>query len=153
MHDARSHPIVPRAALRGAAVLLTGTMIFVAVSQWTGFGQLTTPTTGQIVQQRALTFVPRPDGTMAVQAADAAEPIAILPPGNEGFVRGVLRAVNRKRMRLGIEGVVTMELTHWADGRLSLRDTATGELISLRSFGPDNAKAFARFLPAGSTQP
>ena len=41
-----------------------------------------------------------------------------------------------------------MTLTRWADGRLTLNDPSTGHVVALEAFGPDNARAFARLLPA-----
>ena len=41
----------------------------------------------------------------------------------------------------------------WNDGKLSLSDPATGDVLELAAYGPTNAKTFAQLLPtAGKTQ-
>ena len=76
--------------------------------------------------------------------------MAVLPPGSNGFIRGVMRGLARERMLHGIDAAPPFRLIRWADGRLSLEDTATGRLIDLAAFGPTNAQAFARLLTAPS---
>ena len=70
----------------------------------------------------------------------------MLPPGTNGFIRGVLRGLarDRKLQRIGTEP--PFRLTRWVDGRLSLDDPATGRRIELGAFGPTNAAAFAGLL-------
>jgi putative photosynthetic complex assembly protein len=66
-----------------------------------------------------------------------------------GFVRGVMRGLARERRMHGIGAEPVFVLTAWSDGGLSLTDTATGRVIELGAFGPDNRKTFARFLAGG----
>jgi putative photosynthetic complex assembly protein len=76
-----------------------------------------------------------------------------LEPGQENFIRGVLRSFARERRSLGVGHQEPFRLARHADGRLTIEDTSTGRLIDLRAFGPTNSGAFARLLsaePAGS---
>ncbi len=41
---------------------------------------------------------------------------------------------------------IPFHLTRWSDGRLTIDDTATGQLIELEAFGHTNEDAFARLL-------
>ncbi len=43
------------------------------------------------------------------------------------------------------------ELVAWGDGSLSLTDTASGRMIELGAFGPDNRAIFAGLLPVGES--
>ncbi len=71
--------------------------------------------------------------------------------GTFAFVRGVLRGFARERRLEHLGAGAALELTRWADGRLSLRDPVTGREVQLDSFGPTNSAAFAALLAAAST--
>ena len=55
-----------------------------------------------------------------------------------------LEEIHRKRQGIGAEPVFLLQTT--ADGRLTLEDSATGQRIDLKAFGPTNAGAFARLM-------
>ena len=101
-----------------------------------------------VVATRDFNFLDREDGTVAVRDARTGELVALVRPGmNQGFVRGVLRALARDRRALGLGAKVPFRLTLWRDRTLSLEDRATGRVIELQAFGPVNRDAFARLLP------
>jgi putative photosynthetic complex assembly protein len=58
----------------------------------------------------------------------------------------VLRGLARERRQHGIGAEPPFRLTLWANGALSLVDTATGRVIELDGFGQTNRAAFARLL-------
>jgi putative photosynthetic complex assembly protein len=97
---------------------------------------------------RALVLSDRPDGGVGVYDARAHEQLAPLPAGGGGFVRGAIRGLARQRRLDRVGPDVPFYLARWPDGRLTLDDSATGSHLDLRAFGPDNAAAFARLLPA-----
>ena len=66
--------------------------------------------------------------------------------GEQGFLRGALRALARERRMREVGALPPFELAARADGRLTLADTATGARIDLESFGPDQCRVFARLL-------
>jgi putative photosynthetic complex assembly protein len=66
--------------------------------------------------------------------------------GEQGFVRGSLRALTRERRARELGPEIPFELIAHADGRLTLLDPATGQRVNLESFGPTNAGNFARLL-------
>jgi putative photosynthetic complex assembly protein len=74
--------------------------------------------------------------------------VALIQPGVGGFVRGVLRGLARDRISRRIGDAPPFRLSQAVDGHLSLKDTATGRLIDLESFGSDNRAAFMRLLPS-----
>ena len=99
------------------------------------------------VSERALRFVDRPDGSIAVIDADS-DRVVDSVTGESGFVRGTLRGLARERKRQGIGAEQPFRLVARADGRLTLMDPATGRRVDLESFGPTNAAAFAHMLSA-----
>jgi putative photosynthetic complex assembly protein len=135
----------PRGALLGAAALVGLALVSAATGRVTGIGVTGAPTAAP-VSSRDLRFEDRGDGAVAVYDADTGTVVDVLPPGSNGFLRGVLRGLARDRKRQEIGAEPPFRLTRWADGRLSIEDTATQQRIELASFGPTNATAFARLL-------
>ena len=100
------------------------------------------------VETRNLRFLDQSDGTVRVTDVDSGEALATIA-GEEnggGFIRGVMRGLARDRRMRGIGAEPPFELTLWSDGGMSLTDSATGRMVELGAFGPDNRKAFAQFL-------
>lgn len=148
---------VPRGLLLGAAALIGATLLAVATMRLNGVDP-SSRSTAEVVAVRELRFEDRPDGSVLVFEARGAsvdaEPLRVIEPGTHGFLRGALRALVRARHLAGLRAPTPFRLTAHADGRLTLDDPVTGERVDLESFGPTNAAAFARLLPAsGSTAP
>ncbi len=99
------------------------------------------------VWQRELHFVDTADGAVLVRDARSGETVARFV-GEQGFVRGTLRALARERNRRGLGAEVPLQLVGQRDGRLTLRDPATGERIGLEAFGSSNLAVFAALRPA-----
>ena len=78
--------------------------------------------------------------------------VAWIRPGEDGFLRGTLRGLAQARQRDGLGPERPFSLTRYDDGRLALADEATGRRVPLEAFGPTNAGAFARLLPAPGGQ-
>jgi putative photosynthetic complex assembly protein len=147
-----SERLIPRGVLVGAGALIALTVAAAAAARVSGIGT-TEPPVSAPVESRELRFEDRDDGAVAVyEAADGAT-VDVLAPGTNGFVRGVMRGLARERKRQEIGQQPPFRLTRWADGRLTLDDTATGRRIELAAFGPTNTGAFARLLHAGEAAP
>lgn len=96
-------------------------------------------------QIRVLHFVDLPDGS--IQAIDASTGADVHHfQGEQGFLRGTLRALARERRLHGQGPDQPFELIAHDAGRLSLRDPATGATIALESFGSTNIGVFARLM-------
>jgi putative photosynthetic complex assembly protein len=99
--------------------------------------------TPSVQWQRSLRFEDRPNGDIAVLDATTQREVAHFQ-GEQGFLRGSLRALARERQRSGMGPQAPFELTGHVDGRITLRDTATGQRIALESFGPTNSAVFSQ---------
>lgn len=150
MTDRNTPQYFPRGPLIGAGVLVAVALVAVAASRATGVGETRLPHS-PAVESRAFHFEDRDDGAVAVFAAAEERPVvAVIAPGTNGFLRGVLRGLARDRRLEGIGPDLPFRLSRHGDGRLSLEDTATGRDIELDAFGPTNVQAFAALLTEGS---
>jgi putative photosynthetic complex assembly protein len=134
-----ARPGLPR---RGIAVALSAAAL--GALGWNYFGAETTPAASPAVATRRLNFADRADGGIDVIDAERGELIEAMH-GEQGFLRGSLRALMRARRQRAVAQGGPVELLAHADGRLSLHDPATGERIDL---GPSNTAVYARWLPA-----
>ncbi|MEY2736197.1 MAG: photosynthetic complex assembly protein PuhC [Burkholderiaceae bacterium] len=106
---------------------------------------------GSVQGRRWLRFEDRPNGdVVAIDVRSGSETARY--QGEQGFLRGTLRAVARERSRHGISPDRPLELVAHDHGRLSLIDPATGQRIALESFGASNLAVFAALLDDGPTQ-
>jgi putative photosynthetic complex assembly protein len=149
----------PRWVLFTAGGIIAFTLISVALVRITGNGpdQLRKASIG--LEQtggmagggidRPLRFEDRADGSIAVTDARTGQLVAQVS-GEQGFVRGALRALARERKARGIGAEAPFELVSRPDGGLTLSDPVTQQRVELRSFGPTNAGAFAPLLHAGT---
>lgn len=137
----------PLLALAAVALLsVAGT----ATVRWTAPTTAVEPTSVQrqanALQWRTLHFSDTVDHGIAIHDAATGALLDTLH-GEQGFVRGVLRAMTRERRIRGVgSSTAAFELAVGADRRLTLRDPATGLTLDLLAFGPTNAGAFARLL-------
>jgi putative photosynthetic complex assembly protein len=146
MQAAAPVAVFPRIALVVAGVVIALALGSVGIARWSGFDGRQQD--AQTVAQRALHFKDQADGGIAVVDAASGATIDTVH-GEQGFVRGTLRAVVRERKLRGLASDAPLQLISRADGRLTLLDPATGSRLDLESFGPTNAAVFARWLPQG----
>jgi len=106
-----------------------------------------------VVASAELRFEDRPNGAIGVLDGTTGREVAVVPPASNGFVRGVLRGMFRTRKLESMDHETPFRLTQYSDGRLNLEDRASGRIVDLSSFGPDNHGAFAQLLDAASRGP
>ena len=94
-----------------------------------------------VIWQRELLFADGPKGEVVVKDFKTGEVIGLFE-GEQGFVRGTLRALVRERKRRDVGSEQPFELSARTNGRLILNDPATAQRIDLDSFGPANAALF-----------
>ena len=133
----------PRWVLFCAGGILALSLISVGLVRLTGNGpdQLAAAPTAQ----RSLVFLDIQDCGVRVEDGATGQMLTVLH-GEQGFVRGALRALSRERYARGIGSSQPFDLIARVDGRLTLLDPATGQTVDLESFGPTNAGQFGQFL-------
>ena len=128
----------------GFALFLVACLALVAWVRWTGPAPQDN-IAARAEQIRILRFVDQPDGSIRVIDATTGVDVHNFQ-GEQGFVRGTLRALVRDRRLQGFGADQPFELIAHDAGRLSLRDPATGSTIALESFGSKNIDVFARLM-------
>jgi putative photosynthetic complex assembly protein len=136
---------LPRGILVGAASLVLASLLIVFAARISGYLPAQ-PAASASVESYALRFEDRTDGAVLIYSDQDNRLVDTLPPGTNGFVRGVMRGLVRGRRADHFGSEAAFRLTRWADGRLSLDDPATGRHVDLEVFGPTNAGAFADIL-------
>jgi len=123
--------------------LLAFSLVAVGLVRITGNGpdQLT----AAITAERSLRFVDRPDRGISIIDGTTGELLTVMR-GEQGFLRGTVRALARDRRSYQIGAELPFQLIARTDGRLALYDPLTSHRVDLESFGPDNAAVFAQFL-------
>jgi len=133
----------PRWVLMCAGGMVAFSLISVGLVRLTGNGPDQRPAAAQ--QERQLRFEDRPDGSIAITDARSGALVSSVQ-GEQGFVRGALRALARERKARGLGAEQPFQLMQRTDGGLTLYDPATSKRIDLEAFGPSNAENFARLL-------
>lgn len=129
--------------------VLVATLIGVAWQRHVTGGVIASDTPA-VVWQQTLRFEDRTNGDVAALDAASGQEVARFK-GEQGFVRGSLRALARERAVRQLGPEAPFELMGHVDGRVTLRDTATGERLNLESFGPTNAAIFSQLRWAQPT--
>jgi putative photosynthetic complex assembly protein len=140
----------PRWVLLSAAGVIAFSLLSVALVRITGNGPDQKPAPSSF--ERPLRFEDRPDGSIAVIDGRTGESIASVK-GEQGFLRGALRALARERKSRGIGSEQPFQLMVRTDGGLTLYDPVTSQRVDLESFGPTNAAAFLPLLTAEPDPP
>jgi putative photosynthetic complex assembly protein len=133
----------PRWVLLCAGGVVAFSLISVGLVRITGNGPDQRP--APAVQERQLRFEDRPDGSIAITDGRTGQVVASVQ-GEQGFVRGALRALTRERKARGLGSDLSFQLMVRADGGLTLFDPATSKRVDLEAFGPTNADNFAKLL-------
>ncbi len=128
-----------------AVLLVLAGVIALVAMQRSAPGSATTQDMTEVSQLRVLRFDDMPDGSVAVIDVKTNQLVQRFE-GEQGFLRGTLRAMTRERRLHGLGAGQPFELILLRDGRLTLHDPATGMRIALESFGSTNTGVFARLL-------
>ena len=149
-HTPTDRLVLPRGVRLAIGALLLITLAGVAAVRLSGIS-IHEPDAATVAS-RSLSFDDGPDGSVVVTDASSGQ-VAARINGEQGFLRGALRALARERKRNGQGAGPPYELLLRADGRLTLVDPVTQQRIDLESFGPTNAGVFARLLTAQPVAP
>lgn len=94
-----------------------------------------------------LKFADQADGGVVVTDATTSALVLKILPGEDAFIRAVLRSFVRDRVAMKVSKDVPFRLYRLVDTRLVIEDPVTKKRINLRGFGPTQQAAFARLLP------
>ncbi len=133
----------PRWVLWATAGLLAFTLGGVALVRITGNGP--DQMAAAIISERLLRFEDLLGGGVAVVDGETGKLLTTMT-GEQGFLRGAIRALARDRNARKIGPEQPFKLISRTDGRLTLFDPVSGQRVDLESFGPSNAGVFAPFL-------
>ena len=125
-------------------LMIASTLLTVSIAKFNS-PAVSDTTIEPIAQQRTLRFDDLPDGAVAAIDVNSGALVQRFE-GEQGFLRGTLRAMARERKLHGVGRDGAFELLLYADGRLTLLDPQTGMRIALESFGATNTGVFARLL-------
>jgi len=135
--------ILPRHIGLALGLVMFASLALVAVVRWSGAEIRYADSPSQ--QVRLLRFADMDNGDIGVINAQDGSELARFS-GEQGFMRGALRAMARERKRRDIGPMDPFELHARTDGRLTLIDPTTHMRLDLESFGPTNAGLFAQLL-------
>jgi putative photosynthetic complex assembly protein len=121
------------------AALVCSVLVMIATARWAGWVHVGHD--APVAWSRALHFQDHSSGAVLVIDASTEQEIARFE-GEQGFVRGSLRALVRERKRRDLGPEQPFILEGHSDGRLSLRDPTTQTRIPLDSFGPSQLALF-----------
>ena len=124
--------------------LMLGVLAVVGLARWQGWHE--TPDLAPTVWEMSLRFEDLPNGDVRVTNASNGHELAVYS-GEQGFLRGTLRAMARQRRLAQATLQEPLVLRGLQDGRLQLVDPLHGQTIDLDSFGPSNKAVFAALKP------
>ena len=139
-------PRLPSLAIGGVIALSLG---LAAIGQRAAGGATPAPS-APLVAERTLAFVDGPGHAVLVQ--ENGREVAVFE-GEQGFLRGILRGMNRTRRGRDIPRDAPFHLAAYADGRLTFDDPATGVRLDMAAFGSTNEEVFAALLPIVGRHP
>jgi putative photosynthetic complex assembly protein len=138
---------IPRLFLRAILAMVLVSLAIASYARLTGMQPIATPPDDSTpaVAERMIQIKGNLDASATVWTPGG-ELVAEFGPMEAGFISGVHRALARERMLAKVEGNPPVRLVRYADGRLGLRDPATGWRVELIGFGDTNRDAFAALL-------
>jgi putative photosynthetic complex assembly protein len=140
----------PTVALYAAGVIIVLSIGAAAIARYDAVQHPVDTTTIQepVASFVDLTFDDQDDGSVLIKDAATAQTILILKPGEDAFIRAVIRGFVRDRTARKLGRDVPFRIYRLVDTRLVVEDRATNRRVNLRAFGPTQQAAFARLLPA-----
>lgn len=136
---------IPRALLRAMAALALVSLLLVSYAVVTDRPHEAQAHQGEPVKSILISIKEAEDGSVIVTDMDG-RLLSSSARERSGFIAVVDNALRFERKRSGIAGNPPVTLIRFADGRIGLRDDATGWKIHLTGFGQDNARAWAAVL-------
>jgi putative photosynthetic complex assembly protein len=134
---------MPRGVLMLIGALVLAALLGTATVRLSGV-EIPNPTPSRC-PAAALRFEDGADGSVIVIDAVGGQTVATIT-GEQGFLRGTLRALARERKRVGAGSPTRLNWCCAVTGAHADATRPRSERIDLESFGPTNAGVFARLL-------
>jgi putative photosynthetic complex assembly protein len=152
MSTHEQHQPFPPGAMLALGGLVLFSLLAVVIAMANDYKADTT-FAAEVAQQRDLRFIDHGAGAVGIHDADNDELVLSLAPGEDNFIRGVVRSMARDRRSRGMGQDTPFRLSRYDNGQLTLTDLATTRQINLNAFGSTNATAFSRLFkgPASGT--
>lgn len=132
--------------LRAVAAMVLFSLAMVTIARIMGVQPAATPDDATpVAQERMIVITSSLDGSARIHDEDGGL-IADLGPMQAGFIGGVDRSLARVRMQQKVAGNPPVRLVQFVDGRLAIRDPATGWRAELVGFGETNRESFLALL-------
>lgn len=144
---------VPRPLLAGAGLLVLAAVTLTALGRPAPGALVAAATADPAVQERTVAFTESADGTVRVTDPRTGVTLRTLAAGEGGFMRGMLRPLNRERSRVGVPLDASLVLSARASGVLLLVDPQTGLVVDLDAFGSSSRAQFEPLLGAVPDRP
>jgi putative photosynthetic complex assembly protein len=135
--------MVPKALLRGMALLALSTLLITSYAVYTGRPPAAIPQASRMVQEKWIILEGRSAQSVIVRNTDGSV-LLDLPHG--GFITVIQSGVATERRKSGIDPLLPVRIVKYANGRLVAEDPETGWSAELYAFGGDNKAAFERLL-------
>ena len=136
--------MIPARLLVAMLILALSSLALVSFAVVTGRETVGRPKPATILSERIIHLVGR--DAQAVTVTDADDTLLFdLPHG--GFITVIQNGLERERTVARVDQSLPVRLVHYANGRLTVIDPATGWSVELGNFGVDNRAAFQKLLP------
>lgn len=141
---------VPRPVIWLTAALISFTIVSILVARVTETG-LTREGALSAVRETSFIasgqgYIGDPDPAPLVASRRDGQRIVLADAGEEVFPRLILRGIASKRASAGIDPATPIRLIETRDGQRLLIDDATGQVVRLSAFGPENGVSFDTVL-------
>jgi putative photosynthetic complex assembly protein len=142
----------PKFALYAAGVVVALAIGAAAIGRYNAVQNPVDPATtlGPVQEYVDLKFSDEADGAVIVKNAGTSALVLKILPGEDAFIRAVLRSFVRERVAMKVSNETPFRLYRLVDTRLVIEDPVTKKRVNLRAFGPTQQAAFARLLPTHS---
>lgn len=138
---------IPRPLLLGVGALVMTTLIGVTAMRLAGVEPVAQPPSLAAADSRVLVRIVEIDGGgVDLRDPETGTVEASLGVGEDGFVRGVMRALTHRRSVSGAPADGPVELIAFPGGHIALLDPSTGWRADLTGFGADNLATFASLM-------
>lgn len=145
-HDGKEFP---KGVLYAAGALVLFSLTVAFVGRATGIGTQSLPV-ADAVQVFEVRFVDHGAEGLEMRSARSGELLSVLRTGEDGFIRGLLRSMNRTRKLEGQAQDAPFQFTRWSDGRVSVHDPSTDDTIQVMGFGATHSHTIQRLMASAA---